>query len=215
MNSSKVIPITSPETTRQRLIAAAGLVLARYGFNGLSVDKICLEAGVHRSVLHRYFKGLPGLLAAFSESYAFWPSSEELLQKAQRPLTGLSAGEQMSLFFKCYIAALRERPMTLEILAWESLERHELTRPLEEVRVRTALEFFEKLEGEIPDHLDLTAIVLLFAAAANFLVVRSRTNKSLGGVDLRSPQGWRRIEEAMDLLLKSTLDNTAPAGSRS
>ncbi len=206
MSSSKVIPISSPETTRQRLISAAGIVLAKYGFNGISVDKICLEAGVSRSVLHRYFKGVPKLLAAFAESYVFWPSSQELLDKAQS-LAGLSAGEQMSRFFKCYMAALRERPLTLEILAWESLERHELTRPLEEVRIRTALEFFEKLEGEIPDHIDLTAIVLLFSAAANFLVVRSRTNKSLGGVDLRSPQGWQRIEGAMDLLLRNTLDS--------
>ncbi len=213
MSSSKVIPISSPETTRQRLITAAGTTLARYGFNNLSVDKICLEAGVHRTVLHRYFKGLPGLLAAFAESYVFWPSSQELLQKAQ-PLSGLSAGEQISLFFKCYMAALRERPLTLEILAWESLERHEFTRPLEEVRVRTALEFFEQLDGEIPDHLDLTAIVLLFSAAANFLVVRSRTNKSLGGVDLRSPQGWRRIEGAIDLLLKSALDSPDSANSQ-
>ncbi len=205
--SSKVIPINSPDTTRQRLINAVGLVLARYGFNALSVDKVCMEAGVNRSILHRYFKGLPGLLSAFADSQIFWPSSEELLKKAKRPLAGLSAGEQMSLFFKCYIAALRERPMTLEILAWESLEWHELSRPLEEVRIKTALEFFEKLEGDIPDHLDLTAIVLLFAAASNFLAVRSRTNKSLGGVDLRSPQGWRRIESAIDLLLKSTLDN--------
>lgn len=208
MSNSKVIPISSPDTTRQRLINAAGAVLAKYGFNATSVDKICLEAGVHRSILHRYFKGLPGLLAAFAESQAFWPSSRELLQKAETPLAGLSAGEQLSLFFKCYMTALRERPLTLEILAWESLERHELTRPLEEIRVRTALEFFEQLEGQIPDHLDLTAIVLLFAAAANFLVVRSRTNSSLGGVDLHSPQGWRRIEGAIDLLLKSTLDNT-------
>lgn len=203
---SKVIPFNSPNTTRQSLINATGTILAKKGFRALTVDAICLEAGVQRAVLHRYFRGLPGLMNAFAESKVFWPSSEELFQKAKKPLTGLSAGEQMSLFFKCYLSALRERPMTLDILAWESLESHDLARPLEEVRVRIALEFFEKLEGDIPDHLDLTAIVLLFAAAANFLVVKSRTNSSLGGVDLRSPNGWRRIEEAIDLLLTSTLD---------
>ena len=51
----------------------------------------------------------------------------------------------------------------------------------------------------------MTALVLVMAGAVNFLAVRSRIHSSLGGVDLQSEEGWRRIERTLDFMLGKIL----------
>jgi AcrR family transcriptional regulator len=205
VHRAKVIPIQEPASTRERLIAAVGAVLARRGFRGFSIEDVILESGVRRALVFRKYDGLTGLITAFGNSPLFWPTAEELLEGHPQELTSLTPEEQVALFFKRTLAALRRRPNTLRILAWEVLESSPLSSPLEEVRVRTALEYFELLQGDIPEDIDLTAIVLVMAAAVQYLLVRSQTSSTLGGVDLRTDAGWHRIEKAIDVLLKGTL----------
>ena len=120
----------------------------------------------------------------------------------------------MATFFKRYLQAILRRPDTLEILAWEAIERNELTRCLEDVRAKTALEFFELMKPDPPDDIDLTALVIIMAGAVNFLAVRSRIHRTLGGVDLQTPEGWMRIEDTIDKMMASALSGKqkAPEG---
>jgi AcrR family transcriptional regulator len=205
MPSGNIIPLTHLCDTRQQLIKAAGSLLSRKGFAGLTPDALASEAGVRQRLMFRLFGGLEGLIKAYSRSEEFWPSAKELIGPDEALIKSLPAEQQIAAFFKRTSIALLKRPQTLEILAWETLERNAFSRCLEEVRVRTALEFFELLHDDIPDDIDLSAIVLVLAAAVSAIAVRSRTSGSWGGIDLRSEAGWKRIEGAIDLLLKGTL----------
>ena len=109
--------------------------------------------------------------------------------------------KQVAEFFKAFITAIRKKPGTQDILAWELLERNELTRQLEDIRIRTILEYFEFLE-EIPDDENLSAIVVLMGGAVIHLLVKSRINRSFGGIDLESEDGWNKINKGIELLLK-------------
>lgn len=205
MAGHKVISINTKEQIKDRLITAVGPILARKGFNGINEDLVCKETNLKRINIFRFFGGLSGLVSAFGESRHFWPSTEELLQETADNFTDLSPEQQMAAFFKSLLICLRRRPQTLDILAWESLERNELSKRLEDVRVRTALEYFENLHGEIPDDIDLSAVVALLAGAVFFLSVHSRNMKTFGGIDLQSEAGWRRIEQAIELLMHGSL----------
>ncbi|WP_319544184.1 TetR/AcrR family transcriptional regulator [uncultured Pseudodesulfovibrio sp.] len=198
----KVIPIRNKELTKTKLIKAVGKVVAEVGFQRLGVNLVAREAGVDKKLIYRYFDGLQGLVAAYSQTVDFWPPVEELLGDDRDCIKKMPSHELMSLFFKRYLKAILRRPHTLEILAWEAIERNELTKVLEEVRVKTALGFFEMMEEEPPEDVDLTALVLIMAASVNFLAVRSRIHRSLGGVDLQSEAGWKRIEDTMDIVFK-------------
>ncbi|MDZ7762449.1 MAG: TetR/AcrR family transcriptional regulator [Desulfovermiculus sp.] len=204
MPGSKVIPINTHEQVRTKLIAAIGSILARVGFSRCNEDLVAQEAGLKRINIFRYFGGLPGLVSAFGESGLFWPTTDELLQETIDNFPQLTPEEQMSAFFKSLLVCLRHRPQTLDILAWEALERNELSRRLEDVRVRTALEYFENLHGEIPEDIDLSAIVALLAGAVFFLSVQSRNMRTFGGIDLQSEAGWKRIEQAIELLMRGS-----------
>lgn len=201
----KVIPIRSKELTKEKLITAVGRVLAQEGFKGIGVNAVAREAGVDKKLIYRYFHGLTNLVAAYGHSLEFWPSAEELVGDDLECIRHMGPGELMAEFFKRYLRAIRSRPQTLEIMAWEGVERNELTLQLEGVRVKTALEFFEHLGEDPPDEVDLTALVLIMAGAVHFLTTRSRNHRSIGGIDLQGEDGWRRIENTMELMLRKTL----------
>jgi len=205
MNGSNVIPIRNKEITKERLVKAVGKVIAEVGFRQLGVNLVAREAGVDKKLIYRYFDGLEGLVSAYGETLDFWPSASELLGNDHEQIGQMEPHRLMALFFKRYMRAILGRPYTLEILAWEGIERNYLTKTLEEVRVKTALEFFELMEMDPPDDVDLTALVLFMAGAVNFLAVRSRMHKTLGGVDLQSEEGWQRIEKTIDKLIEGVL----------
>lgn len=200
-----VIPIKNKELTKLKLIRTVGIVLADVGFQRLGVNLVAREAGVDKKLIYRYFGGLQGLVAEYGQTLEFWPSAVELIGDDIDSAADLQPHELLSLFFKRYLKAILHRPLTLEILAWEALERNYLTEALEEVRVKTALEFFELMDEDPPEGVDLTALVLLLAGAVTFLAVRSRIHKTLGGIDLQSAEGWDRIDSTIDLLLERAL----------
>jgi len=202
---SNVVPIRNKEVTKERLIKAVGKVMAEVGFQQLGVNLVAREAGVDKKLIYRYFNGLEGLVAAYGKTIEYWPSAEELLGPDKESIAQMAPHVLMSLFFKRYMRAILNRPYTLEILAWEAIERNELTKALEGVRAKSALEFFELMENDPPEGVDLTALVIIMAGAVNFLAVRSRIHSTLGGVDLQSEEGWARIEKTIDQLMEGVL----------
>lgn len=203
---AKVIPIGRPQSTRERFIEAVGATLAAHGFSGLTPDNVALRAGLRKEFIRRIFGTFAGLVTAYGRSHLFWPSALELMADRQDQLRALPPERQMAWFFKEYYRALRRRPETVRILAWELHEGpHRYTPLLEYPRVRCALEFFELLREDTPDDVDLSAIVVVLAGAVHHLLVMSLTRRHFGGVDLNSEQGRSRIEQAIDLLLHQAL----------
>ncbi len=206
MSEAKVIPIDSEKRIREKLISAIGTILAREGFERPDEDLVAREAGVAAGNIRRCFGGLEGLVSAFGQSDVFWPSSRELMRETRADFAELTAEQQVAAFYKSLLVALRRRPETMDILAWEALERNDYSRRLEEIRVRISLEYFENMQGDIPEGTDLSAIVAILAGAVQFLAVRSRRSAHFGGMDLRSERGWHRIEAAIEALLCGSFD---------
>ncbi|MCP3898859.1 MAG: TetR/AcrR family transcriptional regulator, partial [Desulfobacteraceae bacterium] len=165
--------IDRKENTKGKLVKAVGHVLAKEGFKGLGVNKVAKAAGVDKVLVYRYFGGLPELIGEYSRTVDFWPTVEELIGPNPEQLKKVPPDEQVAEFFKSFLLALRKRPITQDILAWELLERNELTKQLEDIRIRTILEYFECLD-EMPDDENLSAIVVLMGGAVNHLLVKSR-----------------------------------------
>lgn len=205
MSDRNIVPFNRKEVTKKKLVSAVGSILSKDGFKGLGVNKIAKRAKVDKKLIYRYFDGLPGLVYAYSETVDFWPTVEELLGPDPEKIRKMGGDDQMSFFFKSFLRALRKRPITQDILAWEMLEKNELSKQLEHIRVKTALEYFEQMEN-LPDDKDLTAIVMLMAGAIYFLLIRSRIDNSIGGLDLVTEEGWKRVEDGIDLLIHGTFN---------
>ncbi|HEY5323405.1 MAG TPA: helix-turn-helix domain-containing protein [Caldimonas sp.] len=193
-------PARDREATKTRILGAVGVVLARDGFGAVGVNAIAKEAGVDKVLIYRYFGGLPELLREWGASGRFWPRVAELLGADPKAFHRLAAPERYARFFEHFIDALRERPLTLEILAAEIVERNDLTAILESEREAWGEEASRLLAaGEFARRPALRGLTLLLVAGVQYLLVRSRKIRIFGGVDLKKDAGWDELKASIRL----------------
>jgi AcrR family transcriptional regulator len=184
--------------TEERILAAVGLVLARDGFGALGINAIAREAAVDKVLIYRYFGGLPELLQRWGSSGRFWPTLQEILGDDAQAMQALPLAERYALFFDRFIDALRARPLTLEILAAEIVERNELTAILEAEREQWGFQAEALFGGEDFERApQLRGITLLLVAGVVYLLVRARKIRIFGGIDLQSDAGWAALKAAV------------------
>jgi AcrR family transcriptional regulator len=198
--------------TEERILAAVGVVLARDGFGALGINTIAREAGVDKVLIYRYFGGLPELLQRWGASGRFWPSVQELLGDDAEAVRALPLAQRYALFFDRFIDALRERPLTLEILAAEIVERNELTAILEAEREQWGFQAEALFGGaEFERMPQLRGITLLLVAGVQYLLVRSRKVPIFSGIDLQSDAGWAALKASVAGMAQPMLGNVPPA----
>ncbi|MEW6264780.1 MAG: TetR/AcrR family transcriptional regulator [Thermodesulfobacteriota bacterium] len=196
--------IRDREATRKRLIDAVGVLLARRGFPALGVNVVAREAGVDKVLIYRYFGGLPGLIRAFGREGDFWPGAEEIMGRPPRDFLALKPVDRFLALAKGYARAIRRRPLTLEIMAWEMVERNELTMELENIREEAMGRLLAAIAPAEESNLDIEAISALFGAAINYLAARARHITVFSGVEnLDGPEGWARLEKSMERIVRS------------
>ena len=184
------------EATKRRLVDAVGAILARHGFTHLGVNAVAAQAGADKALIYRYFGGFPRLLEAYAESAAFWPTTEEMAGGPLGELGALPLSDRVARVVHSYIGQLRARPLTQEILAWELSERNEVTARLEEVRERRGLELMVVLARDLPPTVDVAGVASILAGAVHYLLLRARRIRVFNGIDLRTEEGWDRLEAA-------------------
>ena len=186
------------QETKERILAALGRLLAEKGFLTVGINAVASEAGVNKVLIYRYFGGLPELLEAFGTSGEFWPTLEEIAGGDLEALKAEPPAERVAIAVCNFAHALRRRPITQEILAWETVERNELTVILEKVREGLSIRLFAEIGYDLSAiDADVAAITALLGAATNYLAVRARKVDTFNTVEIRSVEGWRRLECAI------------------
>jgi AcrR family transcriptional regulator len=183
------------QATRGRILDAVGSLLVREGFGALGVNAVAREADVDKVLIYRYFGGMDQLLEAWGNASDFWPTVEEVLGPEPEPeLASLVSG-----LLKRHLCALRARPHTLEVLAWETVTRHPLTAILDRIRETRSEQLMEALPDQLREaKLDVFAFAALMGAGMQHLLLRSRTVEVFNGVPIGTPAGWERLEQAVD-----------------
>lgn len=210
--ASPAAPARDRAATEARLLAAVGEVLARDGFAALGVNAVARAAGVDKVLIYRYFGGLPGLVAAWGRSGSFWPGIDELMGPDRDAFLALPLAERYARFFEHLIEGLRERPLTLEIMAAEIVEpRNALTAVLESEREAWGEEAGRVLGGaEFARRPELQGLTLLLVAGVQYLLLRSRRIRVFGGVDIRSDAGWGTLQASLRRLAQDLFPDETP-----
>ena len=191
------------------LVEAVGRVLARQGFQAVKVNVVAREAGVDKVLIYRYFDGLPGLVAAFANSGDFWPDARELAGGDMEAFRALPFTERLVMGVRNYLRALRNRPMTQEILAWRFMVHNELTDALDSVResVGTRLLGLLQPDDSAPPDLDMSALFAILGGIINHLGVRARSETHFAGLSLNDATTWERLEAMLAHMIRSALSN--------
>lgn len=201
------------QATEAGILEAVGLLLARDGFTALGINAVAKTAGVDKVLIYRYFGGLPQLLAAYGNRADFWWTVEDILGDEPEPLPVASAAAMVAAIMIRHLRAVRARPITQAILAWELSERNELTEALAAVREERSLELFRRFAEQFPHAQPAAgrAVLTLLGAACNYLVARARTVDVFNGIDLTSEAGWAELESGIHAIVDATFARgTAP-----
>ncbi len=184
--------------TEKRILDAVGNLLAGEGFRKFGINAVARQARVDKVLIYRYFGGLSRLLREYAEAGTYWPTIEEVAGGNPERLRGMPLHETVGTLLCNFSRAIRKRPVTLEILAWETIERNELAKVLEKVREDFSKNLFRAFVGGRDRTAgDLATVVPILTAGINYLAVRSRKVGRYGNVNLRSDEGWRRVESSI------------------
>ncbi len=198
----------SRKETEDKLLNAAGRVLARDGFLKLGVNAVAREAGVDKVLIYRYFDGLDGLIKAYARQGDFWPSFDELLGEPIEQFRNRQLADQMKTIMTNLANGIRKRPLTMEILAWEMVERNELTAYLEDVRERGGHKLTAALNMDNEESavgIDIAALSAIVVASINYLAARSRKVRIFNGIEIREDEGWERLTGTMATIFDKCL----------
>lgn len=199
------------EKTEAKLVQAIAEVLAEKGFTKLGINAVARQAGVDKVLIYRYFDDLNGLMEAYAQSSDFWPSSVELLGEGDElaQLSDMPFADGFAEVFRRYSKAIRARPLTLEILSWETIDRNALTIALEEVRESMGLELMAFLAEMNPPQADWQAIANIFSGAIHYLAIRSRKVTVFSGMDIAGEEDWDRLIDSIHFLVSNLEVNSA------
>ena len=191
--------------TEADILEAVTRVLARDGFTKLGINAIAREANIDKVLIYRYFGGMPQLLQAFGTHGHFWPTIPELL--GDLDLTTLSLSQRVSVFLDRFIDALRNRPLTIEILAMEIGTPNELTAILDITREKWGQAIAEHLAGdEITNENYLTINISILIAGIQYMLLRARHTMIFNQIPIQDNDGWITIKESLSWLCDRMLN---------
>lgn len=193
--------------TRQRILKAAEHLLTQTGCRDFGINALAREARVDKVLIYRYFGGMPELLRAVAEETSFWPSTGDLFGPGVNPRRLAEPQEALVRALTNTLKELRRRKAALEVARWGLIERNDLTDKFMLQREKQGSELISAVPVDSvknPD-MDLGAIVALLHAGLTHMVLSSRNSDKYMGIDLHSNFGWRRLEKAIDDLVRAYL----------
>lgn len=187
------------ENTERQILQALEDQIKETGMGGVGINAIAKRAGVSKELIYRYFDGMPGLMLAWMQEQDFWTRNPDLLaadESSQR-----SPGDLVLSMLRAQIDALSGNETLREVRSWELIERNEVSAPLADRRERAARGFIDRVDGLTPE-MDVPAVVSVMLAGVLYLMLRAKTESHFLGVPLRTPEGWARINDALEHLVK-------------
>jgi AcrR family transcriptional regulator len=154
------------ESVRDRLLEAAGLVLADSGPRSLHLSAVAAEAGVSRPTLYAYFPTKQALLSALA-SY----EKARFNQGLERALAGLTGVERLERAFTFMIEFQRAYPMRKLVLIEPEFMLEQLERSLVSMGTSLVPLFEEALEVDAATAADLADLAVR-TAISHFLIPR-------------------------------------------
>ncbi len=215
--------LTRRERTEQRILQALEDQITEEGMRSVGINAIAKRAGVSKELIYRYFDGLGGLMLEWMETQDFWTGKSSLLMNRKIPTPAVEPGAAPSgaaprgfgtqdivlTMLRAQADALFDNQALREIRRWELIERNEVSARLSERREKLARGFIDRLStANATSDADIPAMVSVLLAGVLYLVLRAKTESHFLGVPINAEEGWARIYQALEQLVKSLPDGS-------
>lgn len=183
--------------TMERILRAMGDVMAERGTEKAGINAVAERAGVNKVLIYRYFGGWNGLLEAYVQRGFFLSMfNDKFLDTVPPAPPAETRGKIWSDYVIDFMREFRERRPSQELIRWEMAHGEtELARRLSAFRDESYLKLIEKL-APYPEY-DPNAMATLMICGITHLVLISNQRDKILDIDLKSEEGWGRIETAV------------------
>ncbi|MDB5242423.1 MAG: TetR family transcriptional regulator [Spirosoma sp.] len=181
--------------TTQRIIEALEDVIAERGLEGVGVNRVAEKANVSKVLIYRYFGGMEGLLEYYVKMGKLFPVFNPAVLDQIRPLHESDVARiwyrqviQTYRYFRTFKAAR-------EILKANVIENDSIA----ETTARAQDEEMTRLVDQLSfvKGADTQAISAVVLGAMTYLTIMAQNDRTMISIDLRSEEGWKRIENAV------------------
>lgn len=181
--------------TTLRIVDALEEVITERGLAGIAVNRIAEKAGVSKVLIYRYFGGMEGLLEYYVKMGRLFPVLSPAMVDQIRPLSERDLAQVWSRQVIQTFRFFRTFKVGREILKATMIEND----PVAEVASKAQDEEMTRLVNQLAfiDGADSQAISGVVIGAMIHMTLLAQNNHTLVGIDLRSEEGWSRVEEAV------------------
>ena len=184
--------------TTQRIINALEDVLAEQGLEGARINQIAEKAGISKVLIYRYFGGLEGLMEYYVRMGRMYPHFTPAMLDQIRPLHQSDLSKvwyrQAIQMFR-YMRTSKAAREVLKANVVENDPTADVISKAQDDEITRLVNQLSFIEG--PDTQAISAVIL---GAMSYLTIQAQNNHTMVGIDLRSEQGWQRVEGAVKLI---------------
>lgn len=184
--------------TTQRIVEALEEVITERGLEGVGVNRVAEKAGVSKVLIYRYFGGLDGLLEYYVKMGKLYPTFTPAVLEQIRPLNQSDLARiwyrQVTQTYRTFRTFKAGREMLKATVLEGDLTADVISKAQDEELVRL-VDQLSFVKGA-----DTHAISAVILSAMSYMTLLAQNDRSMIGIDLRSEEGWRRIEEAIKLI---------------
>jgi AcrR family transcriptional regulator len=181
--------------TTQRIVEALEEVIAERGLEGIGVNRIAEKAGVSKVLIYRYFGGLEGLLEYYVKMGKLFPILPEAVVEQIRPI---NESDLARVWYRQVIQTFRHFrsfKAAREVLKATIIENDsiaDVTSKAQDEELTRLVQQLSFVKGA-----DTEAVSAVVIGAMSYLTLLAQNNRTMVGIDLRSEEGWKRIEHAV------------------
>jgi AcrR family transcriptional regulator len=181
--------------TTQRIVEALEEVISERGLEGVGVNRIAEKANVSKVLIYRYFGGMEGLLEYYVKMGKLFPVFTPSLLDQIRPL---HESDIARIWYRQVIQTYRHFrtfKAAREVLKASVMEND----PIAESTARAQDEEMTRLVSQLSfvSGADTQAISAIILGAMTYLTIMAQNDRTMISIDLRSEEGWQRIENAV------------------
>lgn len=180
----------------EKLIETVGEIVATEGFDQLRINKIANKAGVNKMLIYRYFGGLDGLVNAYllqiKPIVSAPPIDTEYLKNAPLEEVFQTCTDYLVTEFRL----LRDNVAAQEFLKADLLNAVNNGNSIAFEKEKQLQKMIDEL-AKIVGSKDGAAFSALIVSGLSLLTFSAQQQKVLFGIDLKTDEGWARIETAL------------------
>lgn len=195
--------IRNKEKSKQKFLDAVEKIINTKGFAGLKVNDIAKVAGLDKKLMYNYFGGRDQLIDTYIRSKDFWVNVRDeggnAIGDGGKTLTANMLISQFDYVYK--------NQELQKILLWGLMDNRSSLKNLAKEREENGAVLFENITdpyfGEKASR--FRAIMALLISGIYYLDIYATTNDfTFCGLDLKSAEGRKEIEEALTFLVDKT-----------